>query len=118
MLWSSWVFPNLLARAFALFGSTASVSLLLDGVFFRKEGLGGIFIALPERLSKTGFFGCMGGPEERVGCSCGLARMGGVEELSSVLAPLVWKRAMMDLTSPLLSLTKWKRTRNSVNHNT
>lgn len=64
---SSCVFANLLARALALFSSGGSVSLLADTVFFRKLGLGATFIALPERLSKTGFFVCTGGPEERVG---------------------------------------------------
>lgn len=88
LLVSSWVFPNLLARALVLFGSCASVSLLVDTEFFRKLGFGGIFMALPERLSVTGFFMCMFGPEERVECRGDLMRPTGVEELSSVLAAL------------------------------
>lgn len=103
VLVSSWVFSNRLARALALFGSCASVSLLVDTVFFRKVGFGGIFIALPERLSNTGFLVCMFGPEERVGCRGCLMRPAGVEEVSSMLAPLAWKRAIMAFTSALFS---------------
>lgn len=106
LLLVSCVLPNLLARALVLFGWCVSVSLLLDTVFFRKAGLGGVLIALPERLSKTGFFVCMGGPEERVGCRGCLGRPTGVEEDSSVLHPLVWKRDMMAFTSDLFSMLR------------
>lgn len=106
LLVSSCALANLFARALVLFGSCASVSLLLDTVFFRKAGLGGVLIALPERLSKTGFFACMGGPEERVGCRGCLGRPPGVEEDSSVLHPLVWKRDMMAFTSALLAMLR------------
>ncbi len=85
---SSWKFANLLARALVLLRSWASVSLLVDTEFFRKLGLGGGFIALPERLSKTGFFVVMAGPEESVGCRGCFVRPAGVEEVSSVLAPV------------------------------
>ena len=101
VLVSSWAFAILLANNLILFGSCASVSLLEDGVFFRNDGFVGVFTALPERLSKTGFF-CRAGPE-RVGCRAGLGRPAGVEEVSSMLAPPVWKRAMMALTSALFS---------------
>lgn len=104
---SSCVFENLLARAFDLFGSWTSVSLLADTVFFKKLGLGGMFIALPERLSSTGFFVWMVGPVERVGCKGCLVRpASGVEDCSSVLAPPPWKRAMMAFTSDLFC---WKQ---------
>lgn len=112
---SSCVLPNLLARALVLLGSCASVSLLVDTVFFRKGGLGGTFIALPERLSKTGFFVGMAGPEERVGCRGCLGRPVGVEDVSSVLHPVDWKRAMMAFTSDLFSWSECKRIRGSVN---
>lgn len=108
---SSWEFENLLVRDFILLGSWVSVSLLVDTVFFRTLGLGGTIIALPERLSRTGFFVCMGGPEERVECSGCLGRPAGVDEVSSVLIPLAWRRAIMDFTSALFCC----RTRRRVN---
>ena len=102
VLGPSLMLANLLARALALFGSCTSVSLLVDGVFFRKDGFGGVFIAPPEMLSKTGFF-CTTGPVDVVGCRGCLVRPPGVEEVSSMLAPLVWKRAMIALISALFS---------------
>lgn len=63
-------------------------------------------MALPEKLSKTGFFLGEFGPDETVGCSAGFERPAGREEISSVLVPPAWKRAMMDLTSALLSWEK------------
>lgn len=104
LLLSSWEFANLLARPFVLLGSCTSVSLLVDTVLFSNEGLRGMLMAPPDRLSITGFLGSTVGPEERVGCRAVLGRTGGAEELSSVLAPPVWKRANMALTSPLFSM--------------
>lgn len=102
VLVSSTVPPNRLARALALFGSCTSVSLLDDTVFLRYEGGLGVFIAPPEKLSETGFFVGMLGPEERVGCRGCLGRPTAGEGVSSVLPPAAWKRAIMAFTSPLL----------------
>lgn len=55
MLVSSCVVSNLLAMALPLFDSRTTVSPLVGMVFFQEVGLGGIFIALPERHSEKGF---------------------------------------------------------------
>lgn len=104
LLVSSWAFANMLARAFVLGDSRISGALLTETEFFKKVGFGAVEMPLPDRLSKTGFFACRGGPEDTVGCRGGLVRTRGEEELSSVpLVPPAWKRAMMAFTSALLS---------------
>lgn len=97
---SSWALSNILAIALVLGNSLTSGALLVETVFLRKLGLGAVDAALPDRLvSRTGFLGWMGGPEDRVGCTAALGRP---VEVPSVEFPPVLKRAVMAFTSDLL----------------
>lgn len=96
-LLSSWVFPNLLGITLILGKSLTSGALLVEMVLLRKLGLGAVDAALPERLvSRAGFLGWIGGPEDRVACTAAFGRS---EEIPSVAFPPVLKRAMMAFTS-------------------
>lgn len=66
-------------------------------------------MALPDNVSNTGFLAGVAEPEDRVACRGALARPGRVEE-ASLVPSVAWKRAMMALTSALLS---WRGERSS-----
>lgn len=71
----------------ALFGSVTSGSLLEDGAFLIKEGLGGTGAPLPGKPSDTVLFMCDACPES-VGCSGCLECTALVEVASSLVDPL------------------------------